>query len=597
MQYEGTKPTGGRNAYVSSVPIRETRGFKNTCSGQDLPSLGPHADQRRTPVRHSIDTPMSTVSGPPQTDVSSPASGANSRRPEGDATAAPGQTMSSWSQISWQAVGWVGVVGVLFLLLSHHPLYHTDIWGHLAYGRWVWEHGQLLQTEPLLPLCEGVPFVDTAWISRVFGYGLFRAFGVTGLQWLYSVPITVSVALLLWGVLRRTGGSIVAGLVLLATFSWVNYQQLLIVRPQLNGLMMFTALLVLMTASRWHRWYWIFLPLMFTFWANLHGSWIVGLGLLGTLTAGRAIDIARRTRDVRFVVADRMLWRYLGVTLLAAAAVLINPYGIGLYHEVFAVSRNPNLPSLIEWKPLSLEMSQGRAAAAAVIALIVAYCLTPRRINAAELLLLFGLGGAAIWSSRMLHWWAPVAAYYLAVHVGAVIRRWRKRSRSNVVPTKSAAASLSAAAIMIACALATPLGQTLLHGRPTDAAGRVALLRESTSPQTPIAAASYLRRHPVDGLIYNSYEWGDFLLFAGPRDLQLFTNSHAHLIPQQVWLDALTIWRAGNGWDKLLDEYDVTTVVLNKVTARPLIKGLQRDSDQWAVAYEDRLTIIFRRSR
>jgi hypothetical protein len=51
-----------------------------------------------------------------------------------------------------------------------------------------------------------------------------------------------------------------------------------------------------------------------------------------------------------------------------------------------------------------------------------------------ELLLLAGLGGWTLWTSRILVWWAVAAAYYLALHGHAAWRKWRKlRAEPTVV--------------------------------------------------------------------------------------------------------------------------------------------------------------------
>ncbi|MGE0377324.1 MAG: hypothetical protein AB7Q45_18085, partial [Planctomycetaceae bacterium] len=302
---------------------------------------------------------------------------------------------------------WTAIIGALYLVLSYQPLWHTDLWGHLAYGRWIWEHGSLPETEPLMPLSRGVPYVDTAWMTQVAGYGLFQRFGVPSMQMFYAATIAGSFILLLAGVLRRTRGAIAAGFVAIITFAVADYQQLLIVRPQLAGLVCFVALFTILTAYRWRPAFWFVIPLLFALWANLHGSFIVGLGLLATCCLGRAIDVYRHLPRVRAITADPIVRRLFVLTELAAVAVLANPYGLGLYAEVFAVAGHPNLQDLIEWEPLTLRMSQGKAFAGCGLALIFAYRFSPRRVRAGEVLLLVGLGGAALWSSRMILWWAP----------------------------------------------------------------------------------------------------------------------------------------------------------------------------------------------
>ncbi len=61
-------------------------------------------------------------------------------------------------------------IGLAFLALSSLPLWHTDLWGHLAYGRFIWQAGSIPATEPFMPLSRGVELVDTAWLSQVIGF-------------------------------------------------------------------------------------------------------------------------------------------------------------------------------------------------------------------------------------------------------------------------------------------------------------------------------------------------------------------------------------------------------------------------------------------
>src|SRR4051812_18609461 len=44
--------------------------------------------------------------------------------------------------------------GLLFLLINHLPVNHTDVWGHLAYGRWIVEHKALPTEDPFCRFAE-----------------------------------------------------------------------------------------------------------------------------------------------------------------------------------------------------------------------------------------------------------------------------------------------------------------------------------------------------------------------------------------------------------------------------------------------------------
>jgi len=355
--------------------------------------------------------------------------------------------------------------------------------------------------------------------------------------------------------------------------------------------------------------------------------------LLGTLCLGRAVDVILATRRLasrerqrpehsggsrppaRLAVwRDRRTRRLFLLTELAALAVLINPYGFRLYEEVFALLSNPNFTDLQEWSPLTLRMKQGQAAFAVGFALIVLLRLTPRRITTAEALLLAGFGAASLWSSRFLVWWAPLAATSLVLHGHAVLRAMlRKRRQTGTGPFfarrvfgepgasatgvlgekwTSPRRSLWTVASIGLCWIAfglSPLGFQVLHGIEPK-------LDDAVSAETPVGAADYLREHPPRGQIFNPYEWGDYLAWAGPESPKVFVTSHAHLVPRRVWLDYIQILTAADGWEDGLARYGVETVVINRYQAdqRELLTRLRR-SKKWKTVFRDDRSEIFER--
>ncbi len=486
-------------------------------------------------------------------------------------------------------------LSLLLLWLSHRPLWHTDLWGHLSYGRWIWQHQTLPATEPLIPLAAGVPVIDTAWLSQLIAYGLYERFGPASIQFLYALSLTLSAGMLVFGV-RTKSGSVTAGLLAALIFGGVNQQQLLIVRPQLLGLVCFVALFVWLASSRWQRWVWIAVPMLFCLWANLHGSVIVGLLMLATFAAGRGLDVLRRTGRLSRVFADQRVRRLLVLLGLSTAATLVNPYGVNLYRAIFAITDNANVRDLIEWQPLTWHMRQGRAAYLAAALLLLCWIRTPRRITSAEVLLSVGLGGAALWSSRMIHWWAPVVGYWIAVHVAACVRQWSSQRvrAASVAPNGwwTAFAVISA----VICLMATPLAQSLLFPSASTAAA-AQQLRHSVSPGTPLDVAEYLGEHPPQGLVFNTFEWGDYLLWAGPPSLRVFAASHVHLLPEPVWRDYLTIARAESGWQDLLEHYEVTTLMLDSRLHRRLLGKLTDIGQKWQICWREGSSVVVSRER
>jgi hypothetical protein len=501
----------------------------------------------------------------------------------------------SWARMSRGAAGLVAGLAVLFLISSLMPLWHTDVWGHLSYGRWMASTEAVPVTEPLLPLCEGQRFVDTAWLSQTIGYLAEQTLGVTALQFLFAACITATASVLAGCVVLRSGSTLAGGIAALA-FVIVDYQQLIVARPQHAALVCFAIVVAVLTSPRWRRVYWLLVPATFALWANLHGSFPVGLVLIACFVAGRAVDLVRRTGAFKSLSHDAMLRRHFLLLQLSAAAVLLNPYGLQVYLEAVRVAGNRNLQDLVDWDALTLRMSQGKAAAIALLALIAVLRFSRRRMSAAEAISLtvFGLGAA--YSSRILVWWGILAACSLALHTEAALRRWRQTDSRP--PAKRTGLSTVAMLGMVWIAFAySPFGMRLLHGAPKTPEEAARRLERSVGPQTPVAAADYLREHPPTGQCFNTYEWGDYLLWAGPTGAKWFVNSHAHLVPREVWEDYFRISSASKDWDSRLDRYGVNTIVLDRNISADLVRSLKEKTDVWKLEYEDRLAVIFTRKK
>ncbi|MBA3314848.1 MAG: hypothetical protein M3552_11730 [Planctomycetota bacterium] len=493
------------------------------------------------------------------------------------------------------------LLGLGLLWLSGLPLWHTDLWGHLAYGRYIWDTGSLPATEPFMPLARGVEFVDTAWLSQVIGYLALQRLGLPGLQFLAAACVTATAGVLAWLGVRKTGhvGWTLLGL---AAFAWLNWKQLfngsdlsVVIRPQMAGMLAFVVTLAV-AVGKPSRWHWFLIPLTFTAWANLHGSFLAGLALLGIFAVGRAGDVLRRTDKFGATLRDWKFWRLILLLEIAAVAVLLNPYGLRLYADAYLLVKNANLQNLVEWQPLTLRMQQGKAAAGVAFVLLFLYRMTPRRIGTGEVLALLILGGLALWTSRMIIWWAPVAAYCVMLHSAALWRAYRRHSVNAPTPlslgrggldSPSILCTIVGVAIIAACFAFTPLAKFLVTG-PRPEFGR------AVSSQTPTGAARHLTENPARGQVFNTYEYGDYLLWSNPG-MPVFVAGHAHLVPTEVWKDYVASIR-GSDWETTFDRYGVETVVLDRPARQAFIDRLREEPD-WNMTYEDRNSAVFRRTR
>ena len=300
------------------------------------------------------------------------------------------------------------------------PLYHADLWGHLAYGRWIWNHGTLPATEPLMAASGGERFVDFAWLAQVAGFLLYEAAGPEGLRLLGGVLVAATVGLIGTAAARRGGGVVggwVAGAVFLAAAwtqlfaapPWIDPLAPQMLRPQTLGVLLLAAVAAATPVPPRAGWRWAVLPGVFLVWANAHGGWPVGLAWLG-LSAGDAVLKRVRRGGVRAAWNSRRVRAAVGVTVACGAAACVNPHGPAVVPELAAFARHPNLADVIEWRPMTFDQVQGKAFFI-VAAVVAGLMMRSRRVRMSEAAMLVGFGLAA-WCSagRWALWWAVAAA-------------------------------------------------------------------------------------------------------------------------------------------------------------------------------------------
>lgn len=497
-----------------------------------------------------------------------------------------------WMRMPRHSALFVVTLGVLMIVVfSSRPLWPTDLWDHINYGSWILDHGKIPQSEPLLPLAEGMPMVPYAWLSQLGLAALYASQGFAGLQFAYGLLVVLPLAVIAWGGTRRSG-SAAFGLVALFACMALNWQQILVIRPQLTGVLFFSVVVTwLLAARRWHPAGWVLLPLMFAVWSNCHGSFTLGLTALAIAGMARAVTVGIRARSLRAGLTNRRSVHLLLVTQLCVMASLLNPCGLSAFAEVVRVGQHPNIESMFEWSPLTLRMRQGQMAAALGVVLIAVLRWSPRRLRLDEALLLLFTAGMTLWSSRMINWLAPVMALTLAAHGAAAWRQLRGRARSHVPAQRSGLWTVVNVGLCWVFFALTTLGVQVVHGRTVS-------LERAVSSQTPVSSAEFLNtlESLPPGLVFCAAEWSGFLQHFGPAEFRPMVNLHVHVIPEQVWEHYQRLAAGSADWDGLTDSYGINLAVTEKSRHERLISQFRSSAD-WTALFEDAQSVIFQRKR
>jgi hypothetical protein len=395
----------------------------------------------------------------------------------------------------------------------------------------------------------GQPWFDQQWGAQAALDAVYRIAGWTGLV-VFRAGLVAVIFGCLFEIGRRAGlGLRQAAWLTLAAF--IVSAPALGLRPQLLGMALFAAILLLVADRRAApRRLWI-VPVLVVVWANVHGSFF--LGPLVLLLAWLE-DVHDRSADAR---------RTLLVTIVTIVAACLTPFGPAVWAYAVGLSTNPRVTALItEWQPTSLRDIAGILFFASALGVAALIARRGRVVPWPTLLWLAVFLGIGIYAVRGIAWWSlavvPVVATMLA-RVSAADADVAGGA-SEAAPTRVRDTSLSrrlnvgVAGIIVVAAVAL-----LPVWRPVDPATGAPDGLLTDAPPGITAALRDMAR-PGDR-VFAPQPWGSWIEFALP-DLPVAIDSRIELFPAGVWIDYGTVIAGSEGWQPILDRWDVSVIVV-----------------------------------
>lgn len=477
----------------------------------------------------------------------------------------------------------LGAIGFVAGLL---PVFPNDFWWHLRVGQLIAEQGRVPQTQLFSwSVPADAPFIYTAWLSEWLFYLLYRLGGVELIIFTRNVLVGATFALVGIEAWRRSGSWRLAGLAvaLAGTLSLGN----LIVRPQDWAWLPFTLFVVILCryGAGQLRPAWLgALPALMAFWVNAHGSFVLGLVLVGCVAAGESIR--RLLGDPAALSRRGIGWIYLSV-IATAVATMLNPQGPSIFSGVAVLVGDPASQQLItEWQPPAPAGVVNGAFFGSVLLLLVGLAYARRRPTASDLLLICALLWLA-WSGRRYVMWFGIAAMPLLAQCLAAPARDGPREPGGSTSMNWLIAGL----ILVPLLMVQPWFMRTLPLSPEYWEH----LHESPAPpllstRTPLAATEFLRANP-GGRLFNDMSYASYLIWALPEQ-PVFVDPRVAPYPLSQWQDYFEISN-GRRAPELLAHYGADRVLLQLEDQAPLSRALAV-SPGWRREYADRWSEVWR---
>lgn len=465
------------------------------------------------------------------------------------------QPLSARAALPW-AVG-LAVYAVL-LVAGPRLLGDPDTYSHIALGRWIMAHGTLPASDPFSFSKHGAPWITFEGLAEIIYAGAYAMSGWPGVVVVAAAAIALTFGLLTYFLLRELSPTLTLLMVLAAVILLAPH---MLARPHvlvLPVMVIWAAALVRCMDRAGPPPYWA-LPLLVV-WANLHGSGVLALGLIGP--AG--LEALLREKPSEW---PRVVLRWLPFTVLAVAASCLTPHGPEpLLMPLTTLGAGSALNWIAEWRPQDF----GHVGGFELLLLAGLFALSRGvTIPVVRMLVVIGLLHFALAQIRNADLLALLAPLYLAAPLG---RRFGGPAGDGAAV---AARGLRLAGIGVVIA-----------------ASAVALAHEvrppaTITPQAAISEADLAKAGPV----LNDYAFGGYLIFAG---IPTFIDGRSELFGGPFidrYNRAVALIDLGD-FLKLLDDYRIGATLLTPQT--PAVAMLDR-LPGWQRVYSDDVAVVHKR--
>ena len=188
-------------------------------------------------------------------------------------------------------------------------------------------------------------FINVPWLAQVIAFQVWQRLGLEGLTLGHALLAALSCGLLMGAIRARDVGPPWAVLGSAISFLTV-IPQLETTLPQLFGMVAFPTVLIAvgLVSRRWSACLW--LPPIFALWANLHGSFALGLATLVLCAVGDTWESWRESGRFARAPGRPAVWRKWVLVAVSVAAACLNPMGPSLLWKVFHHGWNPVLADI-----------------------------------------------------------------------------------------------------------------------------------------------------------------------------------------------------------------------------------------------------------
>lgn len=484
-------------------------------------------------------------------------------------------------QLTIQRVMLVIIFAMLFSLATRIPI-DTDTWWHLRSGEHTLTEGMIYE-DPFSHTKLGETWINHSWGSQIVMFGVWELLGNVGLALYVSVLATAGMGMLY----MMSEGSVYLrsfALILGASTAAVFWSP----RPQMMSFFFSTVLLYILFLYKRKKvdrlW---FIPPLMLLWGNMHAGFSIAYILIGGVVAGEIMGNLF-TRDNENLILVKGIRKLIVVSLVSVAALVVNPYGFRMLLVPFETVSIGALREFIqEWNSPNFQQRQTWPFVFLIVAIIGAAGASRKRLDWTDFILVSGTMFMGLLAGRNIAVFAVTATPVLTYHLNDILqeRGWVVKPVRRMSLVQGWLNLVIVVVVLIGVLFSIV---AVLTPETVDTAQRQFL---------PVQVAEYIEAEQPPGPIFNSYNWGGYLMFAVP-DYPVYVDGRTDLYKNEFLLRYLQTVLAIDDWRDVLDEDGINMVVIESNSA--LARRLAEEADWRQVypndEYEDEKAVIYVRN-
>jgi len=477
------------------------------------------------------------------------------------------------------------VVAVLFIALFAMAVRtpaDTDMWWHLGAGRAIVTTGHIPFVDEFSFTVRGTPWVDVQWLAQVGMYAAHSLGGDVLLALLVAVLVIVAFAFV-YPQMKGSAFLRAFVIVLAAVTSAVIWSP----RPQMLSfaLLGITGYMVYLFKWKQVNRLWALIP-VFVLWANVHGGYALGLMLIGSVIIGDVLNRLTGHADAPEVMTWREIGLLAGVGVLCGFALLIDPYGFGTWALPFRTVGIKTLQGFIqEWGSPDFHNLYEQPMLWLLFLLLALVGLSGRGWDWSDLVTVVVFGYSAFLARRNIAPMALVIAPIISRQAQPVLESVLARiklpamARQELNPTLTQALNWLIVILVVLAAL--------LKGGIALAPQMIA---KAQSDVAPMHAVVWIKQNRLTGPMYNSYNWGGYLLWALPQE-PVFVDGRTDVY-NEFLLEYVKVMYIRPGWQDVLTRYNIRLVLTERDS---LLATMLATQSEWQLAYSDEQAALYTR--